>query len=103
MGSCCFEAGSSSFTDHRTVLLALNTRQEVTEKATELHKVEKRIPKIQHSLDAADVSGFNQIPLIGSTLGRRQNSTQLLPTLRRMRESMKISAISTTLWRKRKR
>jgi hypothetical protein len=35
-----------------------NIWQEVTEKATDLHKVEQRIPKIQRSLDEADVSGF---------------------------------------------
>ena len=36
----------------------LNSWQEVTQKATELHKVEQRIPKIQRSLDEADVSGL---------------------------------------------
>jgi structural maintenance of chromosomes protein 6 len=36
-------------------LLMLNAWQEVTEKATEVHKLEQRIPKIQRSLDGADV------------------------------------------------
>jgi hypothetical protein len=36
--------------------LMLNFWQEVTQKATELHKVEQRLPKIQRSLDEADVS-----------------------------------------------
>lgn len=58
MGSRCCEAGSSSFTDHCAVSLMSNIWQEVTEKATDLHKVEQRIPKIQRSLDEADVSGF---------------------------------------------
>jgi structural maintenance of chromosomes protein 6 len=44
----------------------------VTEKATGLHKVEQRIPKIQRSLDEADVSGSIRITIIISTLGQQK-------------------------------
>ena len=80
----------------------LNIWQEVTAKATELHKVEQRIPKIQRSLDEADVSGSIGMTLISSTLGCRKNSTQLLPPLRHTKENTKISVISTISWRRRK-
>jgi hypothetical protein len=43
-------------------LLMLNAWQEVTEKATEVHKLEQRIPKIQRSLDGADVRVLITIP-----------------------------------------
>lgn len=49
--------------------------QEVTEKATGLHKVEQRIPKIQRSLDEADVSGSIGGTVISSTLEYSKNST----------------------------
>src|SRR5258708_38000112 len=97
MGSRCCEAGSSSSAGHRAMSLMSNIWQEVTEKATELHKVEQRIPKIQRSLDEADVSGSIGITVIGSTLGRSKNSTQLLSPSRCTRENTKISVISTIL------
>ena len=43
-------------------LLMLSAWQEVTEKATEVHKLEQRIPKIQRSLDGADVRVLITIP-----------------------------------------
>lgn len=76
--------------------------QEVTEKATELHKVEQRIPKIQRSLDGADVRDLTRVASFSSNLGCRKNSTQLLPLSRRMKENTKTSEISIILWRRRK-
>jgi hypothetical protein len=48
--------------------LILNPWQEVTGKATEVHKLEQRIPKIQRSLDEADVRVLTTISIINPAL-----------------------------------
>lgn len=68
--------------------------QEVTGKATELHKLQQRIPKIQRSLDGADVRVLLLICVVCSDWDR-QNLKRPLPPFRSTRENMKTLAIST--------